>query len=100
MAKNTTALAAGQAARAESDNSNSAVGNGAAWAHEGTTTADLATIRHTLTLFREPDSVVELRILHAGRNGTVSGYFTDIDKLAAAAAQWSGRVPAVYITLN
>src|SRR5262249_10407498 len=61
---------------------------------------DLVTIHRTLTLLHEPGSVVELRILNAGRNGTVSGYFTDRDKLAASAAQWSGQAPGVYVTLN
>ncbi len=32
--------------------------------------------------------------------GTVSGYFTEHDKLAQAAEEWSGKAPGVYITLN
>jgi hypothetical protein len=61
---------------------------------------DLATIIRTLNLLHEPGSVVELRILNTGKSGTVSGYFTDMGKLADAAAQWSGQAPAVYVTLN
>jgi hypothetical protein len=59
-------------------------------------TADLVMIRQTLTLLRATGAVAELRILHTGRTGTVSGYYDD----AQAAAQWSGRVPGVYVTLN
>jgi hypothetical protein len=63
-------------------------------------TADLVMIRQTLTLLRATGAVAELRILHTGRTGTVSGYYDDIDVMAQAAAQWSGRVPGVYVTLN
>jgi hypothetical protein len=63
-------------------------------------TADLATIQQTLTLLRATGSVAELRILHTGRTGTVSGYFDKIDAMAQAAAQWSGQAPGVYVTLN
>jgi hypothetical protein len=41
-----------------------------------------------------------LRILNTPTAGTASGYFDDISKAAAAAAKWSGRAPAVYVTLN
>jgi hypothetical protein len=62
--------------------------------------ADPAEIRRTLALLLEPDSVAELRILETGSPGTVSGYFTDWEKCAQAACKWSGKAPAVYITLN
>jgi len=63
-------------------------------------TADLATIKETAALLMAPGAVAELRILHAGKAGTVSGYFDDPGKLAQAAARYSGHAPAVYITLN
>jgi hypothetical protein len=34
------------------------------------------------------------------RQGTISGYFTDLKKLALAAASHSGKVAGVYLTLN
>ena len=45
------------------------------------------------------NQVVELRAPKT-RNGTVSGYFDDPEKFAAAAAQLSGNVPGVYFTPN
>jgi hypothetical protein len=51
-------------------------------------------------LLIEPGSVAELRILNAGQKRTISGYFNDVVKMAAVAEHWSGRVPAVYFTLN
>ncbi|MGO9575995.1 MAG: hypothetical protein ACLPTQ_16900 [Terriglobales bacterium] len=53
-----------------------------------------------LRVLIQPGSVAELRILNAGPKRTVSGYFNDMSKMAAAADRWSGRVPAVYTTLN
>ncbi len=47
----------------------------------------------------EPGSVAELRILNTNKK-TVSGYFDDFDKLADAAAEWDGKAPGVYFTLN
>ena len=43
---------------------------------------------------------MELRILNTGPTGTVAGYFDDFPRLAQKAASWSGRAPAIYITLN
>ena len=57
-------------------------------------------IRKALGVVLEPGAVAELRVLKTERTKTVSGYFDDFDKLAEAAAQWSGRAPGVYITLN
>ena len=50
-------------------------------------------------LMLEHGSVAELRILNTNKR-TVSGYFTDFDKLADAAAEWDGKAPGVYFTLN
>jgi P4 family phage/plasmid primase-like protien len=53
-----------------------------------------------LRSFVEPGQVVELRVLGTPKSGTVSGYFDDMNKLAQAAAAWSGRAPGVYFTPN
>ena len=57
-------------------------------------------IRNALGVVLEPGSVAELRVPNTGNTKTVSGYFDDYDKLAGAAAEWSGQAPGVYITLN
>ena len=57
-------------------------------------------VADALRVLTEPGQVVELRILNAPRVGTVSGYFDDPEKLADAAARWSGKAPAVYVTPN
>lgn len=44
--------------------------------------------------------VVEMRIPQAGPKQVVAGYFDDFGKLADAAANWSGKAPGVYVTLN
>ena len=62
--------------------------------------ADPAVIRRALALFVEPGAVVELRIFDTPRDGTVSGYFDDLDALVQAAVAWSGKAPGVYITMN
>jgi hypothetical protein len=56
-------------------------------------------IRRVLGLLYPKGSVAELRCLKT-KYGTISGYFDDFDKLAAIAADLSGDVPAVYVTLN
>src|SRR5687767_739894 len=61
--------------------------------------ADATYIRKVLKLLFEPGDVVELRCLNT-RQGTISGYFNDFEKLAKEAAELSGHVPAVYVTLN
>jgi hypothetical protein len=63
-------------------------------------TADPDEIRRAIELLVKLGDVHELRVLEAGRDGTVSGYFNDLNKLATAAAHWSGRAPAIYLTLN
>jgi hypothetical protein len=68
-------------------------GNGAA------PRADRAEIGRTLGLLYEPGDVVELRA-PGSRQGTLSGYFDDMAALAAAGAELSGTVSAVYVTLN
>jgi hypothetical protein len=64
------------------------------------THADLVEIRRGCDIFCEPGEVYELRVLNAGRDGTVAGYFDDRDAMVQAAAHWSGKAPGVYRTLN
>ena len=60
--------------------------------------ADTDEIRRALHLIT--DGVFEIRIPKAGRHRTIRGYFNDVETAAKAAAAWSGKVPAVYLTLN
>ncbi|HEY7422843.1 MAG TPA: hypothetical protein VH682_01155 [Gemmataceae bacterium] len=57
-------------------------------------------VLHGLKLLCEPGEVYELRCPKTSHDGTVSGYFDDLGKLAQHADYWSGNAPAVYITLN
>ena len=59
----------------------------------------MAEIRRAIDLLLTPGQVCEMRVLNTPK-GTVSGYFSDVDKLAQAATNWSGKAPGVYITLN
>jgi hypothetical protein len=49
-------------------------------------TSNPTDIQRALSVIVEPGSVVELRILKAGRYRTVSGYYNDLDKLGRDAA--------------
>jgi hypothetical protein len=51
-------------------------------------------------LLMAPGDVHEARILKAGRRGTISGYFDDVESLATAVLALDGEVPGVYLTLN
>ncbi len=62
--------------------------------------ADPAMIQQTATVLFRPGTVAELRVLNTPRNGTVSGYFDQMQPFVQAAEQWSGKAPAVYATLN
>jgi hypothetical protein len=62
-------------------------------------TVELSEVQRAIALVAEPESVVELRVLKAGRYRTVSGYYDDHQRLAQDAAQWSGQFN-VYVTLN
>ena len=61
---------------------------------------DPAMIHETARTLFAPGTVVELRILNAPRQGTVSGYFDRPAPFVQAAQRWSGKVPGVYATLN
>src|ERR1700678_1999856 len=53
-----------------------------------------------LKVLCEPEEVYELRCPKTFNDGTVSGYFDDLTKLAYHAEYWSGIAPSVYLTLN
>jgi hypothetical protein len=53
-----------------------------------------------LKLLCEPGAVYELRCPKTNRDGTISGYFNDLEKLAYWAEERSGVVSSVYLTLN
>jgi hypothetical protein len=76
--------------------------NGQTIGADGHVDADIAMIGRTLTCLRRPapEAVTELRMPNVPGSGTISGYFTDINALAAQAACLSGKVPGIYITLN
>jgi predicted P-loop ATPase len=57
-------------------------------------------IRRAVDLFLKPGTVLELRVPKAGNDGTISGYFSDPEKLTQAAISVNGKGPGVYITLN
>lgn len=63
---------------------------------------DRTEIQRAISLLAGHGGVVELRILHAEKAGTVSGYFDSEhwQALAEEAFRWSGLAPAVYVTLN
>lgn len=57
-------------------------------------------IRRTLAILAEPRQTIELRIPGLQGKRTDSGYFNDVDKLAAAAADYENRAEGIYITVN
>src|SRR5690242_7453289 len=69
---------------------------------QGGEAGDRAEIRRAVEALGGHGGVVELRVLKADRAGTVSGYFDSDHRagLVEAAYEWSGRAPAVYVTLN
>ncbi|MGB8583304.1 MAG: hypothetical protein WCD47_20975 [Candidatus Sulfotelmatobacter sp.] len=62
--------------------------------------ADHENIEEAIRILFEPGQVVEVRAPKAGKYGTVSGYVNDHKKLAEKLEQLSGKVGAVYYTLN
>jgi hypothetical protein len=64
------------------------------------TSTTTTTIAEALALIHPEGVVFEVRILDAGRAGTVSGYFDDTDKAAAAIARYDGKAAGVYTTIN
>lgn len=66
--------------------------------------ANKAEIKRALELFCQPGSIVELRILNMPNGNsytaTYTGYFDDLAKMTERAAEYSGKAPAVYFTLQ
>jgi P4 family phage/plasmid primase-like protien len=62
--------------------------------------SDRQNIEEAIGILFEPGQVVEVRAPKAGKYGTVSGYFNDHKKLAEKLEELSGKVGAVYYTLN
>jgi hypothetical protein len=64
--------------------------------------ADLAEIRRGIGLLFGPGDVIEVRIPKTGRYGVISGYFDDLERLAAELfrADCRYRPPGVYYTIN
>jgi len=60
--------------------------------------ATTGAIADSLRYFLEPSEFAELRILNTSR-GVVSGYFSDLETMAAAAAEWDGK-GNVCMTMN
>jgi hypothetical protein len=61
--------------------------------------ADPDEVIRALRILAAPGEVYELRVPES-RRGTISGYFDDLEALAAAAARLSGTAPGIYATLN
>jgi hypothetical protein len=59
-----------------------------------------AEITDGLRLFVPEGQATEIRILKAGRAGTVSGYFDDLELAAQAALSWNGKAPGIYFLPN
>jgi hypothetical protein len=58
-------------------------------------------IRAALSLFLTPGTVIEIRVPNVGgKRRTDAGYFDDLDAAVAAAVEYAGTAPAVYVTLN
>src|SRR5262249_52490836 len=56
-------------------------------------------VREALMIFCEPGEVREMRVPNTSQ-ATVSGYFDNVDLLAEAAAEWNGKGPGIYFTIN
>ena len=62
--------------------------------------AGIATVHRALEILVAPGAVVELRIPRVPRRNTVSGYFSDVGRMAQSAVAMSGKAEGVYVTLN
>lgn len=62
--------------------------------------ADAAEVRRSVALFLPHGDVIELRAPKTERDGVISGYFSDPEKLARAAMAIDAKAPGIYITLN
>jgi len=57
-------------------------------------------LRQAWSVFAFSGACVEVRAPKAGKNGTVSGYFSEETAFCNAIAAWDGKVPGLYATLN
>src|ERR1700686_20760 len=59
-------------------------------------------ISKAIALLFKPGDVIELRVPKAGRRGTLSGYFADVEKLAKTVHKLSQdcTLPGIYWTIN
>jgi hypothetical protein len=57
-------------------------------------------VRKALDVLLQADAVSELRVLQAQRQGTLTGYYDDRERLFEDAVRWSGHCRAVFVTLN
>ncbi|WP_110112525.1 hypothetical protein [Bacillus sp. CGMCC 1.16541] len=63
------------------------------------THTEVRTTEESLSIIKSDGEVSEVRILKAQR-GAISGYFDDYQRLADVVAEYDGKVPAIYFTLN
>lgn len=56
------------------------------------------TITQTIEILKQPEEVVEIRILKTDK-GTISGYFDDVEKLIIDVQKYVGKYD-IYVTLN
>lgn len=59
-------------------------------------------IRSALALFAQPGDVIEVRVPKVGgrKSNNASGYFSDLDAAAKAAARYDGKAAGIYVTVN
>lgn len=62
--------------------------------------ANAAEIQRTLSVLFPQGGMREVRIPRAGREGTISGYFTDWQSLTKAVTGLNTPYPGIYVTLN
>jgi hypothetical protein len=65
-----------------------------------TTPPSVSAIRAALTTLCPAGEIHELRVPNAGKQRTISGYFSDLDLMAQAAGELSGAHPGIYVTAN
>ena len=62
--------------------------------------ADVIEIMRAVRILADPDALMGLHLLGGDGQDHLLGYFGDLEALVRHAAHWSGRVPAVFVTLN
>lgn len=59
----------------------------------------ISDIQRTCNLFSKENAVMEVRILKAGNDGTISGYYTNYEKLAKDISYYNGKYN-IYFVMN